>query len=340
MQYKNIEVHNIGKIREGAEPGSFRWYRVPEEVYEAMESEQGKLMCRGSTGVELRFVMKSDTVTLRMRAIEEEKGVLGVFHVYRGSIQGGWEDHEVNKNVRTEYADFVIKKSDNLEMLRKIAREFDQPFDPAVVRVIFDLGTYEIADIIGDVEPPRSEQLPRKTLLAYGSSITHGSNSIDTSHSWVSLLAHNLKVDCLNMGMAGSCRMEPAVVEHIAQQGIDGKWDIAVLELGINVLGWKKERILERVTHTLQEIAGRNPEKPVYVISPFYSHHDYRRQSEPETWRTLIEQVVNELQYSNVTYINGLEVLGDMSLISADEVHPNIYGMAQIAQRLTEIIKG
>ncbi len=34
--------------------------------------------------------------------------------------------------------------------------------------------------------------------------------------------------------------------------------------------------------------------------------------------------------------INGLDLLGDMSLISADEVHPNIYGVQQIASRLLE----
>lgn len=40
----------------------------------------------------------------------------------------------------------------------------------------------------------------------------------------------------------------------------------------------------------------------------------------------------------NVTYINGLDLLGDMSLMSADEVHPNIYGVAQIAERITKIV--
>lgn len=49
--------------------------------------------------------------------------------------------------------------------------------------------------------------------------------------------------------------------------------------------------------------------------------------------------VVNKLNYNNVTYINGLDLLGDMSLISADQVHPNIYGVAQIAERITQIIK-
>ena len=107
MIYKNIEIHNIGEIIEGEAEGSIRWRRVPKTVYNKMESEQGKRMCCGSTGVEFRFVMKSDTVKFRMRTIGSE----GVFHVYRGSIQGGYEDHEVNKIVGKEFLDYVIKKS-------------------------------------------------------------------------------------------------------------------------------------------------------------------------------------------------------------------------------------
>ena len=334
MIYKNIEIHNIGELIEN-DNGSVSWIRVPSIVYEKMESEQGKSMCKGSTGVELRFVMKSDTVTLRMQTTGE-----GIFHVYRGSIQGSWEDHEVNKNVSNEFADFVIKKSENISMLERMTEDFEYPFSPEVIRVIFDRGTYELLDVVGDVEPPTKFQLPQKTLLTYGSSITHGSNSIDTSHSWVSVLAHNLKTDLRNLGMAGSCLMEPELVKYIADEGVSCKWDVAVLELGINVLDWDDDKKAERVRNTLNQIAGRNPDKPVYVISPFYSFDDYKKEGKAQKWRSSIEKTVCDMNYTNVTYINGLDLLGDMSLISADEVHPNIYGVAQIAERTTKIIKG
>lgn len=339
MQYKNIEVHNIGKIREGEQSDGFRWCRVPEDVYESMETDLGKIMCRISTGVELRFVMKSDKVTIRMRTLGDDP--CGVFHVYRGSIQGSCTDHEGKKAVGKEFEDFVIDQSKHLPMLRRITKDFDYPFDPEVVRVIFDRGAFEIAEIIGDVEPPKPEQMPAKTMLAYGSSITHGSNSIDQSHSWVSVVGHNLKMDCWNLGMAGSCCMEPALVDYMAREGENGKWDLAVLELGINVLDdWEEELFRERVDNTVKQIAGRNPEKPVYVISPFYCYADYNGEEKIKRWREVVEQSVRELNYPNVTYINGLDLLGDMSLISGDVVHPNIYGVDQIAHRLTEIIKG
>ncbi len=335
MIYKNIEIHNVGELLEGEEKGSAKWLRVPQKVYDAMETEQGKNMCWGATGVELRFVMESDTVTLKMRT----SGKNGIFHVYRGSIQGGWEDHEVDKIVTSEVEDYVIKKSENTDVLKQISNDFNLPFSSEVVRMVFDQGEFEIVDIIGNVRSPKKEELPEKTLLAYGSSITHGSNSIDMSHSWVSVLAHNLKMDCRNLGMAGSCLMEPEIIEYIASEGEKNNWDIATLELGINVLDWDEKKIIQRVDNILIQIAGRNSYKPVYVISPFYSFDDYKKEGKAEKWRMLIEQEIKKLNYSNVTYINGLDLLGDMLLISADEVHPNIYGVSQIAERLERMIK-
>ena len=134
--------------------------------------------------------------------------------------------------------------------------------------------------------------------------------------------------------------MEPEIIEWIASEGEKGKWDTAILELGINVLTWKEEKIAERVKNALIQIAGRNQNKQIYVISPLYSMSDYNQSTEAEKWRRVTEETVNTLNYHNVKYINGLVLLGDMSLVSADGVHPNIYGIAQISEKLTAELKG
>ena len=335
MLFKNAELHNVEKIVAN-DDGSYSWLRVPDKVYDSLECPNGKRMAVGSTGVELRFVPKSDKVIIKM-GIEVGDGA---FHVFRGGIQGGWEDHEIHKHVRTEVEEFIIEKSKNIDRLRKMTDQIGYDWDCEVIRVIFDRGHFKIFDIIGDIEPPKRTQCPRKTLLAYGSSITHGSNAMDTSHSWVSILAHNLNVDSRNLGMAGSCAMEPEMIEYIASEGEKGHWDIATLELGINVLDWEAEKIFDRVENTIIQIAGRNTEKSVFVISPFYyCGDDFEDNAYADNWRKIIEQIVKKLGYSNVTYINGLDVIGDMSYMSADEVHPNIYGVQKIADKLTVFIR-
>jgi lysophospholipase L1-like esterase len=152
------------------------------------------------------------------------------------------------------------------------------------------------------------------------------------------LLAHELGTGLINLGMPGQCRMEPEVADYIASLGQEGKWDIATLELGINVLSWEEDKIYDRVTNIISAVAGKNPEKPVFVISPFYCNVDFNNGVSADNWRRIIKEICEKLNFKNVTYICGTDILGDISLISADMVHPNIYGVNQIAERLGKVI--
>lgn len=338
MIYKNAEIHNAAELKINNSDGSMEWHRVPKAVIESLDSQQGKDMAVSSTGVEIRFVMKRDTAVIRMQSISKPE-VNSCFHVYRGGIQGEWFDHEINTFVPCEPTDFIIKRSENLPTLKRMAALRKDEFSPEVIRIVFDRGSFRILDISGDIQPPKKEQTPKKTLLCYGSSITHGSNAIDASHSWASVLAHNLNSDLRNLGMAGSCAMEPEIIDYIASEGECGAWDAVIMELGINVLNWEESKIYQRVENAIKQVAGRNKDKKVYVVSPFYCGEDFDEKPEPNRWRTIIKEVANRLAFDNVTLINGLDILGDASLLSADAVHPNIYGVQQIAERMTALVK-
>lgn len=335
MIYKNVEFHNVAELIKN-DDGSVSWLRVPQNVYDNIESgDQGKRMAKGSTGVELRFVIKGEKAVIKMCS-----GGSGRFHVYRGGIQGGWEDHESHKNVGLGIEEFEIKKSDNIEKLQIMTEKSGYDWDPEVVRVIFDLGGFKIYDIEGDIEPPKKEQCPKKTILFYGSSITHGSNALDASHAWPAIVGHKLNMDVLNLGMAGSCWMEPDFVEHIASMGEKDEFDVAVLELGVNVLGWEEEKFTKYVENAIYQIVSRNSDKPVFVISPFYlCNETFNPECKAEKWREIIQNTMQKFNFPNAHYIKGTDLLGDMSGISGDLVHPNIYGVQQIADKLYNIIK-
>ncbi len=339
MIYKNIEIFNVAEIYD-CPGGGISWMRVPKNVYETLEcGDQARNMAKNSTGVELRFVIKSgDGVVIRMAKLEPSN-TTNVFHVYRGGIQGTWEDCEVDKYVFDEPKDYFIKKSDNIETLKKMAAAYSDPWDPDVVRVIFDRGAYRILDVVGDVEPPKGNQLPANSILFYGSSITHGSNSIDMSHSWASIVGRNLRCDVINKGFAGSCAMEPEMIDYISKLGKDNKWDVCVMELGINVLWWEEEKVYSRAENAVKTMALSNPEKKIFVISPFYCYDDFKGGKDAEKWRTALKKITDSLRLPNVTYINGPDLLSGPAGLSADEVHPNIYGVQSIANGLTAIIK-
>lgn len=338
MIYKNLEIYNIEDLIEH-EDGSVSWLRVPKKVYEALDSDFGRQQTDDATGVELRFKMKSDKVILRMSVTAGT----GKFHVFRGNVQGGWQDHEVDKVATPEVHDFVIEQAEKPEFLRAIAEKSGDEWDCDVVRVIFDIGHFKLHDVIGDIEPPKKAETPERTLFCYGSSITHGSNSIDTSHSWASLVARNLRYDLKNKGMSGSCCMEPAYIDYIADEGKAGRWDALILELGINVLYWDEAKIYERATYAVQKTAQENPDKPIFVISPFYHCGDdfaqFDEKGMTKVWRKALREIVGKFRFPNVTYIDGLDILNGMEFMSADFVHPNVYGVAQIAERLTDIVR-
>ncbi len=338
MIWNNIEIYNAAEIVPLDD--GITWKRLPEDVTSALELDKDGNVASNVTGVELRFVIKGEEARITMASLDSPDGcILSTFHVYYGAVQGGWQDHEVHKLIGNEPSEFVFKKPELPDLLRRMSAEAGYDFDPDVVRVIFDRGHIKITDVSGAVEPPHRSQTPKRVMLSYGSSITHGSNAIDASHAWTAVVAHRLGMDCRNLGMAGSCAMEKPVIDYIASEGKKGNWDVATLELGINVLKWEKEKIYERVTYAVDTIARANPDKPILVISPFYCRDDFVGEGNANRWREMISEVVGSLHHKNVLYKNGLDFIGDMSGISADFVHPNIHGVAQIAREIEKTIR-
>ena len=117
MIYKNVEIYNVEELINN-EDGSISWIRVPACVCEKLDSAQGKRVAGNSTGVELRFVLKGERAVIRMCTREGD----GIFHVYRGGIQGGWQDHERHKLVGTSVEDYVIERSDKNVVMTGTAR--------------------------------------------------------------------------------------------------------------------------------------------------------------------------------------------------------------------------
>lgn len=337
MIYQNLEIHNVEELIPHPD-GGVTWLRVPQTVYNGLESDGGRNMAKGSTGVELRFVLKGESARIRLRSLSGPS-LLASYTLYHGGVQGGWQTHENNTLIPTAPVDLEIKPAIKRDLVRRMSESFDFGFDGEVTRVIFNRGAFHLMEVEGEIEPPRREQLPKKTLFAYGSSITHGSNAYCITDGWVSNVARSLGMDARNLGFAGSCRMEPAMIEYLASQGEAGGWDVITMELGINVLDWNDELIVERATNAISQVAGRNPEKPVFVISPFYCSDDFDGRGRAENWRRQLEAIVSRLALPNVTYISGTDLLPDMSYISADGTHPAITGVKLIGDRLTAVMK-
>ena len=85
MIYKNFEIHNVAELIRN-DDGSISWKRVPSDVHGQLEATLADTVAYGSTGVELRFVIKGESATVRMSTFANNPLSFSTFHVYRGGI--------------------------------------------------------------------------------------------------------------------------------------------------------------------------------------------------------------------------------------------------------------
>ncbi len=196
-----------------------------------------------------------------------------------------------------------------------------------------------------DVRSPREDEIPSRTLLTYGTSITHGAVASVPHLSYVRQLAWRLKADLINLGVGGACHAEPAFADYIARRT---DWDIALLALSVNMIGagFSPEEFYERVAYMVDTVAGQNPGKPVFCVT-IYPHfrdrlpadHASQGKAVVEVYRQQLRDAVKQCGRSNVTLLEGPEILDDFGSLSSDLIHPGDLGMIRMGERLAAAIQ-
>ncbi len=337
MLYKNAELHNIRAI-ESLPEGGFRLSRIPEDLRQKMNpSAQNAAFY--TCGCEIRFNLRQGVARVVLRRARGNGVPVdpnGVAEVWFGPFEGDWTI--CPRSIGPELSVLTIKTPENLDLLRRCARENGLAYDPALARVIlpYDWST-ELVAIEGEIEPPRTEQTPGLTMLAYGSSITHGGGAVRPTETYAMLAANRLGMDLVNLGFAGSAHMELDMARFIAK---DVQWDLATLEMGINVIGsWPVEQFRERVRGFVGQIATAHPERWIYCIDLFTCVHDLKQDPIIEAYRQVVRETVNELSLPRLVYINGRSLLTSSDGLTSDLVHPSSAGMQEIAARLIEVVR-
>lgn len=330
MIFQNLDFHNVASLTEDG-AGGYVMHRFPLEVEEAL-SDGGKRANKDNTGVELRFKLISNSVKLKLRLDAPTTSATNVY-IYRGGIVGKWQECETSI-VGGDTKELVISKEPNIDMLWKITNSASFGFSPEVVRVVLNPSSIRFVSIEGELTPPQDGDLPSRTYLAYGSSITHGSTSLTMPHSYVSQIGEHFRVDTINLGYAGNARLEPAVADEIAAMGARGEWDFASLCMGINILNIECADFEERVKNMIKTVAEANPEKHIFCISPFYCNEDMRGSSKPSEFREIVERVARDYNSPYVHYVCGADILDGPWGLSGDLVHPSPLGVRAITDGL------
>ena len=329
MLWNDVELFNVEAI-ETKPNGSVRMLRFPKTVMDVFGHEGEKypiLVGRMTTGCEIRFVCEDADVFVTAEDAE------GSVEIFRGDFLVRTQRLQPGISTRLELRSNLSVDRCNLSGVKS-------NFATNVWRIVFDHDFCGLVDEIrpfGAIRPPKPFELPEKKIIAYGSSITHGACAGFFTNSYIAHTARQLGADVLCKGMGGSCFCESEVAEYLPQ----AQWDLAVLELAVNMLGvFPVEVFRQRAKKVVESALSAG--KPVVVISHFRHSRDLHGAggaAENEAFIGALQEICRELQCEHLYYLDGREVLEDFTWLSADMIHPSIYGHAMMGRNLADWIR-
>jgi len=324
MIYQNIDFHDVAEM-EQTEKGMKMW-RIPKSVLANCNPSMRDTTAAYTTGVELRFKLKGDSVDIHLRSDSDERP--RVAYLYYGSVQAGWQTSSYL--IRMDETVLHIQKPANADRLAELSHECGMPFSPDVMRLVMPSCTCWFLGAEGDIEPPQPENLPSKTYLAYGSSITHGSIALAPPQTYPFRLAQSFGTDYLNLGFAGSAHLEKEVAEYIVSRR---DWDFATAELGINMIGSFTEEAFEERVRNFTDILKQDG-RPVFATSIFV-FNGKENQAKADVFRRIVQKHCGDALH----YLDGLDILSNPAHITQDLVHPSIEGVTDIIQNWSAHIR-
>jgi len=331
MIHENLEFHNVVELEPAAGGAGLCLRRFPAAVRNSTEfDEHGVGVTRLSSGCEIRFVTESPEATVRLSREDGKPGTVmvckGVFIYGEFPLQQG------------EVTEIRLKEPANIGY--SLPEAFaGQVFSPKVWRVFsgsVPLVFHGIDTGGKGVRPPAADEKPKIRWLAYGSSVTMNGPIF---HNYVNYASQLLRVDALNLGMAGACFMQRCVADDIAGRS---DWDFATLELGVNMRSqFEPEEFERRARYMIPRILKSRPRKPVFVITALRNHNYFANEKNVWTdhqnaYNGILRAVCREARNPYLHIIEGIEVSPDFTGYKADMLHPAGLATFRIAQCLAE----
>ena len=346
MLWENIMFHNVAEL-EPAPGGSGRaLQRFPRKVREALgrgTQQRGRFMAQASTGCELRFVTSAEHIRITLSATVEAGDIL----VYHGDYF-----HSVHRLAPGVMHTLQLDKPGRLAAAGRETLPAGR-FSPDVWRIVisrnytaglgFQVVFHDLDTMGHPVRPPSPDDLPGRTWLAYGSSITHGSGAVLHHSSYVQQTARRLGADVWNKGIGGACFCEPEMADYLMTCG---DWEVATLELGVNMRGlFTADEFEARAAYLIEGMLRQHPNKPLILLTMFPNMDDIKQAEVSEMsaankqFNERLRQIYRRLDHACLHLVDGHQLLPDLSGLTTDLIHPSDYGHTLIAERLAQTME-
>jgi len=337
MILDQVELHNIEQVvgidgRQGV-----RLQRVPESVRQHLNPGAQEKMLR-PCGSEIRFVSDGRSVRVTLSS-EERTGLIVFFGLFQST-----QRFTIGREPRT----VEITMSDRLQQSDP-ALWSGMAFSPRVCRLALG-GWQKDAPLFfhgiegSSIRPPKPDELPGVRYLAYGTSITQGSQAMAPHLSYVSQAARRLGADAINLGVGGSAYCERELADHIADRG---DWDIATLSLSVNMIGagFSLQEFQDRVSFMIDRVGDGDSHRPVVCITIYPHFRDLGMPSASgqdkgtaEQFRQALRDAADACPHPNVRLLEGTEILRDFSGLTPDLLHPSDSGMILMGENLARCL--
>lgn len=336
MNYKNVNFHNVAELDVLENGDGVVLQRYPKEVRKAFKGASS-YVSRETSGCEIRFVSTAREHWLTLSAIDRDCDIT----VYLGDFI--YQTHSLKAGIKT-----TIKLTWHYyfdEIPLDFFEEKRKRFSSRLWRVCLAHSAvifHGIEGLDGEVSLPPPEHMPKLKWLAYGSSITHGSWSLNPQNSYIQHAARLLYVDVLNKGLSGSCLCEKEAADYFANSN---DWDFATFEIGVNMkTRFSDEAFFERAEYLINTVCEKNPDKKVFIITIFPNIGTYTQKDLPHGIREVefnnsLRKIAENSQHKNLHLIEGYNILDDYSYLCYDMIHPSDYGHINMGQNLAGILK-
>ncbi len=325
MLYQNMDIHGAVELHEV--DGGVMPYRLPKAVYEIHPHLKEHTLC--TVGMELRFVPEGEVkVTLSARGGNYAT-------VFYGSLQSGEAVQHIT--IPSTPTTFTFHPPKMAKHTAHVTALYHLPYAHNVVRILLGNAPIVVHSIEGPCRPPHADEVPAKTGIFYGSSITQGACLPSNALLWSRRVAEALGCDHFNHGVAGNCKLEKEFSDWFAARD---DWDFAVLELGINMVDrYDPEDFRGRVRYMLNAMHQAHPDAYIFCIDVFCYRGDLFNENMAPPFRRALEEEVARIGSDRVIHIPGLDILPTGAGLISDIVHPGVEGVIEIAHNLTATLK-
>lgn len=339
MIYQNIEFFNVEQISDHQLMSGKVLRRYPNETILKLDSDElktGPFAASYSNECEMQFVTTRKTFKIYLSAMECD----GKINIYQGDYYYGTYDITHGK---INCIDVVI--SERLfqpEEMGEINR-----FNKSVWRVVFlkrFTAIFHGIDVANNpIRPPKKDELPEKTFLMYGSSISFGATSGKSSDlSFPQVAARTLGYQVMNKSMPGSCFCEKDVTDMLVKCS---DVDFFIYEIGGNMRNrYSVEEFSERFKYLMDETRRLHPNKMIIAIDVFWTlrHIPFEEKEKVnkviDGYDLAMKEYINNSGDKNMVLLDSKVILPDYSLLCADMLHPSAYGHMVMGENLAKEI--